>query len=171
MVSGPIAPDNAAAGIRWEQDLATLFYRSGWTQEELARCEGRGGPSLIPASQRRTPAMTRNIASDPKWIFEVRGGVLLVFGERTDLADGWWFSTNDEPVGPFTTGQAAFDAAADASDEAAELKIVESPTPALPVTDPGEIVPLFGEARPTGSDRFETEHRRHRLPPRRPPTA
>lgn len=171
MVSGPIAPDNAAAGIRWEQDLATLFYRSGWTQEELARREGRGGPSLIPASQRRTPAMTRNIASDPKWIFEVRGGVLLVFGERTDLADGWWFSTNDEPVGPFATGQAAFDAAADASDEAAELKIVESPTPALPVTDPGEIVPLFGEARPTGSDRFETEHRRHRLPPRRPPTA
>ena len=47
---------------------------------------------------------------------------------------------------------------------------VESPTSALPVTDPGEIIPLFGEARPTRSDRFETERRR-RPPPRRPPTA
>ena len=115
--------------------------------------------------------MTRNIASDEKWVFEVRGGVLLVFGERTELADGWWFSTNSESIGPFATDQAALDAAAAASDETAELNIVQSPNPALPVTDPGEIVPLFGEARPTRSDRFETEHRRHRLPPRRPPTA
>ena len=29
------------AGVRWEQQLATLFYRSGWTQEQLAAKEGR----------------------------------------------------------------------------------------------------------------------------------
>ena len=90
-----------------------------------------------PATE--NPTMTRNIASDEKWIFEVRRGVLLIFGERTDLADGWWFSTtNDEPVGPFVTDQEALDAAADVSDETTELNIMKSPSPALPVTDPGE---------------------------------
>ena len=33
--------------------------------------------------------MSQNIASDEKWIFEVRNSVILIFGERTDLADGW----------------------------------------------------------------------------------
>jgi len=30
-----------AAGVRWEQELALLFYRSGWTQEKLAEKEGK----------------------------------------------------------------------------------------------------------------------------------
>lgn len=29
------------AGVRWEQALATLLYRSGWTQENLAKKEGK----------------------------------------------------------------------------------------------------------------------------------
>jgi hypothetical protein len=37
-----LAPDKAAAGIRWEHGLASLFYRSGWTQDELAKKEGKG---------------------------------------------------------------------------------------------------------------------------------
>jgi hypothetical protein len=36
-----LAPDKATAGIRWEQALANLFYRSGWTQDELAKKEGK----------------------------------------------------------------------------------------------------------------------------------
>ena len=55
--------------------------------------------------------MPRNIASDPKFVFEMRGGVLLMFGERTKLADGWWFSTNGPNFGPFATDQEALDAA------------------------------------------------------------
>jgi hypothetical protein len=86
--------------------------------------------------------MSRNIASDEKWVFEVRGGVFLIFGERTDLADGWWFSTNSEPFGPFETDQEALEVAAAASDETAELNIVMSPDPPLPVTDPGAVFPL-----------------------------
>jgi hypothetical protein len=31
------------AGIRWQQALALLFYRSGWTQEQLAKKEGVTG--------------------------------------------------------------------------------------------------------------------------------
>jgi hypothetical protein len=85
--------------------------------------------------------MNRNIASDEKWIFEVRNGVLLIFGERTDLADGWWFSTNSDPIGPFATDQEALDAADEASDETAELNIVLSPSPPLPVTDPFKVFP------------------------------
>jgi hypothetical protein len=34
-----LAPDKATAGMRWEQGLAALFYRSGWTQDELAKKE------------------------------------------------------------------------------------------------------------------------------------
>ena len=83
----------------------------------------------------------RNIAADEKWIFEVRNGVLLIFGERTELADGWWFSTNSNSVGPFATDQEALDAADEASDETAELNIIESPTPPLPVTDAFAVYP------------------------------
>ena len=94
--------------------------------------------------------MNRNIASDEKWVFEVRNGVLLIFGERTELADGWWFSTNSEPFGPFNTDQEALDAAAVASDATAELNIVLSPTPPLPVTDPFAVFP-----RPTDEQVLE----------------
>lgn len=85
--------------------------------------------------------MSQNIASDEKFVFEVRGGVMLMFGERTALADGWWFSTNSDPFGPFATDQEALDAAAVASDDMAELNIVMSPDPPLPVTDPYEVFP------------------------------
>jgi hypothetical protein len=34
-------PTKAEAGIRWEQELARLFVRSGWTQEELVKREGK----------------------------------------------------------------------------------------------------------------------------------
>jgi transcriptional regulator with XRE-family HTH domain len=35
-----IAKTKAEAGIRWEQELARLLNRSGWTQRELAKKEG-----------------------------------------------------------------------------------------------------------------------------------
>ena len=37
----------------------------------------------------------------------------------------------------------ALDAAADASDDTAELGFVPSPDPPFPVTDPGEVFPLW----------------------------
>jgi len=85
----------------------------------------------------------RNIASDTKYIFEVRNGVMLCLGERSPLADGWWFSTNAESFGPFETDQQAMDAACQASDASAELGLMETPDPPLPVTDPGEVFPLW----------------------------
>jgi len=41
-----IEPSKAAAGVRWEQALARLFYRSGWTQAELAAHEKASGRSM-----------------------------------------------------------------------------------------------------------------------------
>jgi hypothetical protein len=87
--------------------------------------------------------MSHNIASDTKWIYEVRGGVFLGLGERIELADGWWFSTHTGQFGPFETEQQALDAAGDASDASAELNILASPDDPLPVTDAGEIYPLY----------------------------
>lgn len=42
-----LASDKATAGIRWEQELALLFYRSGWTQEELAKQEGKSRTWIV----------------------------------------------------------------------------------------------------------------------------
>jgi hypothetical protein len=36
-----LAPDKAAAAVRWEQALAVLFARSNWTQDMLAKKEGK----------------------------------------------------------------------------------------------------------------------------------
>jgi hypothetical protein len=36
-----LAPDKAAAAVRWEQSLAVLFARSNWTQDMLAKKEGK----------------------------------------------------------------------------------------------------------------------------------
>jgi hypothetical protein len=36
--------DKGAAGVRFEQELARLFHVSGWTQEELAKVEGKSRP-------------------------------------------------------------------------------------------------------------------------------
>jgi hypothetical protein len=87
--------------------------------------------------------MMHNIASDDKYVFEVRNGVMLSLGERIELADGWWFTKNGEPFGPFETDQQALDAASDVSDASVELNLMSSPTSPLPVTDPGEVYPLF----------------------------
>jgi hypothetical protein len=92
--------------------------------------------------------MTQNIACEEKWIFEVRNGVMLGLGERCELASGWWFSAQTEMFGPFETDQQALDAADAASDPAAMLNILESPELPLPVTDPGEVFPLFPEDAP-----------------------
>ena len=62
----------------------------------------------------QTNCVCQTIASDDKWVFQVQNGVFLIFGERTELADGWWFSTNGPSIGPFPTDQAAAMAAADA---------------------------------------------------------
>lgn len=36
-----LAKNRSEAGVRFEQELARLFYRSGWTQAELAKAEGK----------------------------------------------------------------------------------------------------------------------------------
>lgn len=38
--------NKAQAGVRFEQALAQLFYRSGWTQEQLATEEGKSQPYI-----------------------------------------------------------------------------------------------------------------------------
>ena len=112
-------------------------------------------PSKQSMPQKENATMTRNIASDDKWVFEVRGGVLLVFGERINLADGCWFGTEGDPFGPFATDQEALDAAASASDETAELNNLATPSEPLPVTDPGEVVPLLRQRDETDLKIFQ----------------
>jgi hypothetical protein len=142
------ALDRIVSAIGADRVLAAVD-RATQPQLPLAAAEGdqgaaRTGRRLSSKGRHimQTNCAGQNIASDEKWVFEVRGGVHLIFGERTRLADGWWFSTNSDPFGPFETDQAAAKAAADASDETAQLNIVWSPVPPLPVTDPGEVYPL-----------------------------
>ena len=73
MVSGPIASDNAAAGIRWEQDLATLFAGVG---------DWQGGAGAFHDSKLC------------RFIGRVSGGVerCLTGSERSD-----WFIVGGEP--------------------------------------------------------------------------
>ena len=72
---------------------------------------------------------------------EVRNSVQLIVGERIELADGWWFSTNGAPMDRARPTKEALDAAADASDPAAELNLLASPDPPLPVTEPFAVFP------------------------------
>jgi hypothetical protein len=64
-----------------------------------------------------------------------------------------------EPFGPFETDQAALDSAAAASDETAEVGLMFSPQPPLPVTDPGEVYPLTPRRARGGT----AQHVRERL--------
>jgi hypothetical protein len=44
-----------------------------------------------------------------RFIVEVRGGIVLFFNRVTELADGWWWGSDADPLqqGPFASSQAA----------------------------------------------------------------
>ena len=70
------------------------------------------------------------IASDDpsslnKIIYEVWNGVDLFFNEPTVLLDGWYWASDAERYGPFADVDAALDAADAASNDSAELCIVD----------------------------------------------
>jgi hypothetical protein len=59
---------------------------------------------------------SRDMDVEDRWIFEVKDGVVLFFGERTALSNGWWFTTPDADFGPFRSCEEALDAAGNAPD-------------------------------------------------------
>jgi hypothetical protein len=71
-------------------------------------------------------AMHIDPCSLDKFIYEIRNGVDLFFNELSDHADGWYW-THDPHVlhGPYAELDAALDAAGDASDADAVLKIID----------------------------------------------
>lgn len=79
--------DGAQAGAKREQALALLFARSGWTQEELAKKEGKSQTWMVFALRfgRFLNITTGNNPTLPPNLTERR---FREYWERTDKADG-----------------------------------------------------------------------------------
>lgn len=69
------------AGARFEQELARLFYRSGWTQDELAKKEGKGKSWI---SQRLIFGRFLTFAADSTMVEKLTERRFRDYWERTE---------------------------------------------------------------------------------------
>ena len=71
--------------------------------------------------------MEGSLAAMPKFILEVKDGVILLFNEHVPYPDGWYWHTNPGPfIGPFESIDEATEAAVIASDPGVEIKIFDT---------------------------------------------
>ena len=71
--------------------------------------------------------MEESLAAMPKFILEVKDGVILLFNERVPYPDGWYWHTNPGPfIGPFESIDDASEAAVIASDPGVEIKVFDT---------------------------------------------
>ena len=71
--------------------------------------------------------MEESLAAMPKFILEVKDGVILFFNEHAPYPDGWYWHTDAGPfIGPFESIDDATEAAVIASDPGVEIKIFDT---------------------------------------------
>ena len=88
--------------------------------------------------------MEESLAAMPKFILEVKDGVILLFNEHVPYPDGWYWHTDAGPfIGPFESIDDASEAAVIASDPGVEIKVFDTRgrIAKLPHDPPGGRVP------------------------------
>ena len=71
--------------------------------------------------------MEESLAAMPKFIQEVKDGIILFFNEHAPYPDGWYWRTDAGPFnGPFESVDDAGEAAAIASDPGVEIMVIDT---------------------------------------------
>jgi hypothetical protein len=71
--------------------------------------------------------MEESLAAMPKFILEVKDGIILFLNEHAPYPDGWYWRTDAGPFnGPFESVDDAGEAAAIASDPGVEIRVIDT---------------------------------------------
>jgi hypothetical protein len=71
--------------------------------------------------------MEESLAAMPKFILEVKDGIILFLNEHAPYPDGWYWRTDAGPFnGPFESIDDAGEAAAIASDPGGEIRVIDT---------------------------------------------
>jgi hypothetical protein len=94
------------------------------TQARSNRKERRKANAL---AKKTKIVMEKSLAAMPKFVLEVKDGIILMFNQHAPYPDGWYWHTGAGPfIGPFESIDDAGEAAVIASDPGVEIKIIDT---------------------------------------------
>lgn len=90
-------------------------------------CEATGPTQTFRTGATIKIAMEESLAAKPKFILEVKNGVILFLNEHTPYPDGWYWRTDAGPfIGPFESIDDAAEAATIASNPGVEIRVIDT---------------------------------------------